>query len=170
MIAKRRVPVDMDELSGVFELHFDEVNNYLDLETGKVLQVSDETCRLLERLYDELYTKEGKRQMALEDLLAQHPEIHDWQKQTLLEADRVEQGYNSTVIAVDPEPYSDYNDMESFIATVANDRLADRLYRAIRGRGAFRYFKDVLDDHPYLSNTVALLITHNNQNDDIDAI
>jgi hypothetical protein len=38
--------------------------------------------------------------------------------------------------------------MEAFIATVHDRRLQERLERAISGRGAFRYFKDVLLDYP----------------------
>ena len=38
--------------------------------------------------------------------------------------------------------------MEAFIATVRNQRLQECLERAIGGRGAFRYFKDVLLDYP----------------------
>lgn len=37
-----------------------------------------------------------------------------------------------------------YRDMEIFIDNLEDDRLADRLARAIPGRGAFRRFKDVL--------------------------
>lgn len=148
MTEKRRVAVNMDALTAVFELHFDEILSYLDLETGEVLQISSDTRLLLEELDAELYTEEGEQRTTMEALLAQHPEIPDWQKQALLEADRVELGYGATVIAIDPEPYSDYNDMERFIATVEDDRLANTLERAIRGRGAFRYFKDVLADHP----------------------
>ncbi len=38
--------------------------------------------------------------------------------------------------------------MEGFIETVANKRLAERLARAIQGRGPFGRFKDVLLDYP----------------------
>ena len=38
--------------------------------------------------------------------------------------------------------------MEAFNATVRNRRLQEQLERAIGGCGAFRYFKDVLLDHP----------------------
>ena len=38
--------------------------------------------------------------------------------------------------------------METFIATVKNRHLQDRLQRAISGQGAFPYFKDVLLDDP----------------------
>jgi len=37
--------------------------------------------------------------------------------------------------------------MEDFIDTVPEQRLQNRLWGAIRGRGAFRRFKDVLLDH-----------------------
>jgi hypothetical protein len=43
-----------------------------------------------------------------------------------------------------------YRDMGIFIDNLEDDRLADRLARAIRGRGAFRRFKDVLADSPDL--------------------
>ena len=152
MTEKRRLKVDMDALTGVFELHFDDINSYLDLETGEVLQVSDETRRLLEKLDEELYTDEGERVMPLEVLLAQHPEIPDWQKVALLEADRVERGFGARIVAIDPEPYSDYNDMESFVYTVADARLANELEYAIQGRGAFRRFKDILACHPQVQN------------------
>ena len=38
--------------------------------------------------------------------------------------------------------------MEAFIETVEDERLQDRLDRSIRGRGAFRRFKDALEEHP----------------------
>ncbi len=38
--------------------------------------------------------------------------------------------------------------MEAFIVTVHNPRLQEQLERAISGRGAFRYFKDMLLDYP----------------------
>jgi hypothetical protein len=41
-----------------------------------------------------------------------------------------------------------YRDLERFIATVDDDDLAARLDRAIEGRGAFRRFRTVLEDHP----------------------
>jgi hypothetical protein len=40
-----------------------------------------------------------------------------------------------------------YRDMEVFAGTVADRRLADRLDRALVGRGAFRRFREVLADH-----------------------
>jgi hypothetical protein len=67
----------------------------------------------------------------------------------LLEAAQVEAGYGARYIAVPQADSSEgYRDMEAFIIAVRDERLQDRLWRAISGRGAFRYFKDVLDDYP----------------------
>jgi len=45
---------------------------------------------------------------------------------------------------VDGESRDGYRDMVDFIDTVPDQRLGDRLTDAIRGRGAFRRFADVL--------------------------
>jgi hypothetical protein len=39
---KRRVKVDLDQLSAAFELNFPESHYYLDLETGRVVMTDDE--------------------------------------------------------------------------------------------------------------------------------
>ena len=44
-----------------------------------------------------------------------------------------------------------YRDMEWFIADLEDADFADRLARAIAGRGAFRRFKDALSDRPDLT-------------------
>lgn len=45
-------------------------------------------------------------------------------------------------------PRAQYEWMEAFVATVAEQGLRDRLLVATDGRGAFRRFKDTLLDHP----------------------
>ncbi len=46
------------------------------------------------------------------------------------------------------EPREGYEDMQAFIATVDDERLAELLEVAVNGRGAFRRFKDVLLNYP----------------------
>jgi hypothetical protein len=61
----------------------------------------------------------------------------------------VEAGLGVTMIAIPSKSsFEGYSDMEAFIDTVRNSRLRERLERASSGRGAFRYFKDVLVDYP----------------------
>ena len=46
--------------------------------------------------------------------------------------------------APDKFDFHEYHHMERFIGTVSEERTADDLWRAIKGRGAFRHFKDTL--------------------------
>jgi hypothetical protein len=145
---ERKVKVDMTELAFALDNSSYEMRYYLDLETGEVILIPAEFARDLEAIYDEIYDEEGTRTVSLEAYLQERVD-HQWQRETLLEADRVEQGYGVRYIRVErDDPYGDYNDMERFIGTVEDPELRDRLWRAIKGRGAFRYFKDVLREHP----------------------
>ena len=46
-----------------------------------------------------------------------------------------------------PQPETNHSPMVEFIESVDNPRLAERMSRAIEGRGAFRRFKDTLLEH-----------------------
>ncbi len=46
--------------------------------------------------------------------------------------------------------FHEYRQMERFIGTVEDARVADELWRAIKGKGAFRYFKDTAARHGLL--------------------
>ncbi|MCD6344120.1 MAG: hypothetical protein J7M17_00740 [Anaerolineae bacterium] len=148
MTEKRRLKIDMNELSAAFELHFPETTAYLDLETGEVSCVTDETRWLLKELYSEMGDVDGDFIVALKTRLQQRPDILEWQRQEILNAALVEAYSSSRFIAIEPEPYAGYNDMEDFIFTVEDDCLADELNYAIHGRGAFRRFKNLLARHP----------------------
>jgi hypothetical protein len=145
---KRKLNVDLGKLELALQTDSYEMHPYLDLETGEIILIMDEFRRELERIYDEIYDEEGNRVVALEEYLAGRDDP-DWQEERLLDADRVEQGYGTRYIPIEKDdPYADYKDMERFIPTVDDPELRERLWRAIRGRGAFRYFKDVLWEHP----------------------
>lgn len=148
MEAKRQVPVDMGELEIALQTDAMEMQAYLDLETGQVVWVMDEFRRKWEAIWDELLEGEDPLE-ALEAYLAEQDDIIiTWQKDEIRQAARVEEGYMQRYLSIDPEPYSDYNDMERFIWRVEDDGIAAELENAIRGRGAFRYFKDVLARYP----------------------
>ena len=48
--------------------------------------------------------------------------------------------------------FHEYRHMEEFIDTIHNANVAQQLARAIRGCGAFRYFKDTLAQHDLLDD------------------
>ena len=146
---KRKLKVELNELDIALNWGPSEWNHYLDLETGKVVGLADETRRMLAGLIAEMYDQEGNQLTTLEELLQQREDIRDWQKEILLEADRVNREYGSRYISVErDDPHQDYNDMDRFIGTVDDEDLQDRLWRAIRGRGVFRRFKDLIVRHP----------------------
>ncbi|MDA8216493.1 MAG: UPF0158 family protein [Dehalococcoidales bacterium] len=73
----------------------------------------------------------------------------EWMKDMLLEAHRIELAYGTRYIRVPRDETSEaYSDREAFIDTVSDQLLRRQLERAIHGRGAFRYFRDVLADYP----------------------
>lgn len=117
--ARRRVPVKWDELEMALTWRMDDVEPFLDLRTGEVRH-----CRL--------------------DRFGQEPEEGELSEE---EADTgLAEGY---LIRVEPFPSSrEWGWMAEFAASVSDLRLRERLEAALRGRGAFRRFKDVLAVHP----------------------
>lgn len=110
--------------------------------------ITDETRRELEEIYEEMESEGDGPGPAFKDLLPQR-DRHDWMKDALREADQFEAGFGTRYSEVPrAESRDGYRDMEEFINTVQNERLQARLRDAIRGRGAFRRFKDVILDYP----------------------
>ena len=128
----RKLEIDWMELEAAFQMGsgtLEEMPHYLDLETGKVVVITSEVARYLEE--------------------PPGYELPDWEQEMLKVAEQVEKGYGTRYISIPGEDsHEAYRDMERFISTVQSDRLRDRLWQAIQGRGAFRYFKDVLYEHP----------------------
>jgi hypothetical protein len=112
-----------------------------------VISVSDEERGLLEGIYESYYDEQS--QTVDWENAFEKEQVPDWQRELLKNADRVEAGFGDRSISIPSEgSHEGYHDMEAFIATVRSPRLQERLERAISGRGAFRYFKDVLLDYP----------------------
>jgi hypothetical protein len=125
----RRIKINWMELEVAIDNNSWEIHYYLDLETGEVIAISDETRGYLD--YPPGY------------------DLPDWQQQELQAAEQVERGYGTRYTAIPrTESHDAYRDMERFIGSVWDERLQNRLWRAIQGRGAFRYFKDVLHEYP----------------------
>jgi hypothetical protein len=118
----KKLDIDWPELPLAFDASFGEESCYLDRETGTVVTVTEDIRAAADH----------------ED----HAEGFDPQ---LLEAVRAIDGGSERYLPIpDQESREGYRDMEEFIATVRDPRLAELLEVAIAGRGAFRRFKDVL--------------------------
>jgi hypothetical protein len=144
---KRKLSVNLSELESVFDSSFEMMSHYLDLETGQIIMITEDVHWRLEKIYEQMQSPEGGEPIDFATALEQC-NVPDWEKDLLREADQIEAGYGTRYVPVpEADTHQDYRDMEDF-ATVRNERLQDRLWRAISGRGAFRYFKDMLADHP----------------------
>jgi hypothetical protein len=125
----RKLEIDWPGLDGAFQGGSWEMSFYLDLETGKVVVVTDEIAGYLEEPPDY--------------------ELSDWVQEALQETRQVEEGCGTRYVSISQaDSHEDYRDMERFISTVRDGHLRERLWKAIEGRGAFRYFKDVLAESP----------------------
>jgi hypothetical protein len=97
---------------------------------------------------EDLLTDEEALEAALATIQAK-PDLDDSTRTQLMDAARVEWEFGGRYAAI---PKQDsrvgYRDMEEFIWALNNDHLREVLETAIRGRGAFRRFKDALYRHP----------------------
>jgi hypothetical protein len=144
----RQLKIDLGELAFALENSGHEQQQYLDLETGEMVSVSHETRRELEEIYEELSCEGDVDFSGFVEALRKR-DLQDWQKEALLEADRVEAGFGTRYIRIPfIESNEAYGDMEEFILTLEDERLQERLRDATRGRGAFRRFRDVLLSDP----------------------
>lgn len=140
----RELQIDLGELVMAFEDATWERTYYLDLETGQLVWITQETRWKLESIYEETCVPDLEEPVELTGAL-QDSDLPDWQKEDLLEADRVDRFYGSRYIGVpEADSHEGYRDMARFILSIQDERLQDRLWQAIEGRGAFRRFKDVL--------------------------
>ena len=122
-------PVKLSALIEALEFDFEETRTFVDLENGCDVMVQRSVLSDME---------EGDEE-ALSDL-------PDWQKDEV-EIARAIVADSGKRFVTPPDKYEfhEYRQMERFIGTVRNAGAADQLSQAIRGKGAFRYFKDTAD-------------------------
>jgi hypothetical protein len=121
------VPVKLQDIVDEISFIPDEASSYLNTKTGEVITVTDEELRAAEN----------------EEPLEDFPE---WQHDVIrIAADILEtDDYLPLPTKFD---IHEYNIMERFCLSVEDDDISDDLCHAIRGRGAFRRFKDRIHEH-----------------------
>lgn len=118
--------VKLSELIDALEFESDEASDYVDLQTGRRVRVWRSLISAIEDGDEE--TLEG---------------LHDWEREEVEAAKAiVADGGERFVVAPAKFDFHEYRVMERFIGTVEESAAADQLWRAIKGKGAFRYFKD----------------------------
>jgi hypothetical protein len=119
-------PAKLSALIDALEFQSDEHETLYDRKTGRVVSVEHSVLRAVE---------EGD-----EELLRNLP---DWQKEEVgIAEDMVNDTGGRFINPPDKFDFHEYRQMERFIGTVESERDSEQLWRAIKGKGAFRYFKD----------------------------
>ncbi|WP_113930951.1 UPF0158 family protein [Bacillus sp. P14.5] len=117
--------VKLEEIVEHMEIHIDEWSNLLNIKTGKIISVSA----------DELAAAEDEEPF---DHLPQ------WKQEQRMEAMEVVENFEDYRELPTKFDINEYDIMEGFCFSISNEEQKNDLLSAIRGRGAFRRFKDTI--------------------------
>ena len=121
------LPAKLQEVIDAFEMAADECSYYLDKRTGEIEMIQDEIWRAVED----------------DDPVEDYPE---WQHEVILKAKEIWEGDEHFAKLPDKFEINSYAIMERFCHQYPNERISEQLSQAIRGKGAFRRFKDLVFD------------------------
>jgi len=116
--------VKIADIVEAFQMQNDEINYYVNAETGEVIFIQDDYMRMAEDKVD------------MDDL-------QDWEQEQVNDAIAVTEGLDSTFFALPTQrELNEYRIMVDFIDEVKNPAAAEDLAGAIKGKSAFRRFKE----------------------------
>lgn len=118
--------VKLMDLTDALEMASEESGSWLDRQTGQVVVVDNDVMQAVE-------STEG-------DMMPDG--LEDWQVEQVPAARAISAGDPRYLALPDKFDFHEYRHMEKFIGSIADAEKADQLWRAIKGKGAFRYFKD----------------------------
>lgn len=115
----------LSEIVATMEFQTDETSSYLNRKTGEVVTVTD----------GELGAAEDG------DSLEEYP---GWQHEVVERGRAILDDENEETYIALPSMFDihEYRIMERFCLSIVDKEISESLYRAIKGRGAFRRFKD----------------------------
>ncbi len=128
----KKLKVDLKELVSEMEMGENmELTGYLDVETGEIISMPDSVMAAVE---------EGDE--AVEDLA-------EWEQDLVETAEKIlSDEKNRFRLIPKRESREGYEIMVAFAETIKGKGLREKLAIALNGRGAFRRFRSVLNDHP----------------------
>ncbi len=121
--------VKLADLTDALDMTIEESGAWLHRETGRVLVVESAVIRAVELV-------EGD---------AMPEGLEDWQEDQVPAARGICGGDQRYLALPDKFDFHEYRHLERFISKVTDARISEQLWRAIKGKGAFRHFKDAAD-------------------------
>ena len=122
-------PAKISDLTDALEFDMPTHIMYFDRQTGQLVSVDRDVMSGVEEGDEELLNR-----------------LPDWQKEEVEIAQAIlDDDGDRFIDAPDRFDFNEYQHMQRFIKTVQDPSDAEELWRAVRGRGAFRYFKDTAE-------------------------
>jgi hypothetical protein len=122
------IRIKLNDIIEGLEFESDERNSFLDKKTGEVVSISDEEMQAAED--DE----------PIED-------FPDWQQDFVRIAKEIVDETGNYIALPTKFDIDEYSIMEKFCLSLNNAEMRDTLYSLIKGSGAFRRFKDAVQDY-----------------------
>jgi len=122
-----KIQVNLKDIIEEMEIQFEESRSFLNIKTGEIVLVTSEDLR------------------AAED---EEPIDHltEWEQENRMTAIDVVENFDNYIELPTKYEVNEYEIMENFCLTVSDQGKQDSLLRAIKGKGAFRRFKDKIID------------------------
>lgn len=137
----RKLAINLESLKQAFDSRSNDGDHYLNTKTGEILLVSEHGRYELERLSERAESLEHLEELVQHDVKASL-------REAVISLARYEADEENYVFIPTLTSSDGYHDMEDFIETVNNVALQEMLQEAIQGKGAFRRFRDTLNDAP----------------------
>lgn len=120
------LPVKLQDVIDALEMATDSTSYFLDRRTGEIEMITDDVWSAAEN----------------DDLISEYPE---WQRELVLKAREI-RSTDHFIELPDKFEIDSYEMMEQFCREHPNERIRERLSDAIKGKGAFRRFNDLISN------------------------
>ncbi|MDI6885407.1 MAG: UPF0158 family protein [archaeon] len=118
-------PVKLEEIINALEIQNDTSMAFFNKITGEVIVIDEEEYRAVEEDKD----------------LMDFPE---WQRDVIKTAKDLIDNEDNYIRLPSKYDINEYEIMENFCLSISDQRISDELYYSIKGRGAFRRFKEMI--------------------------
>ncbi|MBO1511073.1 UPF0158 family protein [Metabacillus bambusae] len=121
------IQVKLQAIIEEMEIQFEESQTLLNSKTGEIIVVTSDDLRAAENVES-------------------FDHLPDWQQENLMVANDVVENFENYIELPTKYEVNEYEIMEDFCLTISDQRKQDILLRSIKGKGAFRRFKDQIID------------------------
>ena len=127
-ISKNNIKVNIKEVAARLDVLFDGYLYFLDKRTGEIFEIEERYLEIVEEIEDD----------------DNFDGYLDWEKNIIQDAIKFFQEEKYYISLPTKYDIHEYRIMEDFIYSLTNASHINRLERAIKGKGAFRRFKDTI--------------------------